>query len=242
MNELKEQEIGQFVAQDFRTAAVFSEYDIDFCCNGNRPLGTVCEKNGIAIDEVLTKLDQAVSTQNNASIDYRSWPLDLLATYIEKTHHKYVQSKIPALHQFLAKLCKVHGERHPELIEINNEFLKVSEELLQHMMKEEQILFPEIKKMVAHLEENMPIERPHFGTVKNPITMMEHEHDNAGEIFRTIARLTNSYTPPEDACNTYRVTFSMLDEFEKDLHLHIHLENNILFPEALKLEKKLNIN
>lgn len=239
MSELKDQEIGQFVAQDFRTAAVFSEYGIDFCCRGNRPLATVCEKNGLAIDEVLTKLDIAVSTQNNAAIDYKSWPLDLLATYIEKTHHKYVQSKIPVLHQFLAKLCSVHGERHPELLEINSEFLKVSEELLQHMMKEEQILFPQIKKMVANLDANTPIERPAFGTVKNPITMMEHEHDNAGEVFRTIAKLTNNYTPPEDGCTTYQVAFSMLAEFEKDLHLHIHLENNILFPEALKLERKL---
>lgn len=240
MTDLKEQEIGQFVAQDFRTAAVFSEYGIDFCCKGNRPLANVCEKNGIAVDEILDKLNIAVSKEVNPSIDYKSWPLDLLATYIEKTHHKYVLSKIPVLHQYLAKLCKVHGERHPELLEINAEFLKVSEELLQHMMKEEQILFPQIKRMVAHMDDNTPLEPAHFGTVQNPISMMEHEHDNAGEIFRTIATLTDNYTPPTDACNTYKVTFSMLDEFEKDLHLHIHLENNILFPGAIKLEQALS--
>lgn len=239
MTDLKEQEIGQFVAQDFRTAAVFSQYGIDFCCKGNRPLASVCEKNGIALDEILEKLNIAVSKEVNPSIDYKSWSLDLLATYIEKTHHKYVQSKIPVLRQYLAKLCKVHGERHPELLEINTEFLKVSEELLQHMMKEEQILFPQIKRMVAHMDNNTQMERAHFGTVKNPISMMEHEHDNAGEIFRTIAKLTDNYTPPADACNTYKVTFSMLDEFEKDLHLHIHLENNILFPGAIKLEQTL---
>jgi len=239
MDTLKEQEIGQFVAQDFRTAAVFSEYGIDFCCKGNRRLTAVCEKNGIVVDEILEKLNVAVSKQVNPSIDYKSWPLDLLATYIEKTHHKYVESKIPVLREYLAKLCKVHGERHPELIEINDQFLEVSGELAQHMKKEELILFPRIKKMVAHEEQNTPLEPAHFGTVQNPISMMEHEHDDAGEIFRTIAKLTNQYTPPEDGCNTYRVTFSMLDEFEKDLHLHIHLENNILFPEALKLEKKL---
>lgn len=239
MTELKEQEIGQFVAQDFRTAAVFSEYGIDFCCKGNRSLSTVCEKNEIALDEILEKLNIAVSKELNPSIDYKSWPLDLLATYIEKTHHKYVQSKIPVLLQFLAKLCKVHGERHPELLEINDEFLKISNELLQHMIKEEQVLFPQIKRMVANQEDNASLERAHFGTVKNPISMMEHEHDNAGEILRTIAKLTNNYTPPQDACNTYRVTFSMLNEFEKDLHLHIHLENNILFPGAIKLENKL---
>ncbi|GER60711.1 iron-sulfur cluster repair di-iron protein [Patiriisocius marinus] len=238
MNTLKEQEIGQFVAEDFRAAAVFSEYGIDFCCKGNRPLATVCEKNGIAIDEILEKLNIAVSKNVHPSIDYKSWPLDLLATYIEKTHHKYVETKIPVLLQFLAKLCKVHGELHPELFKINEEFTKVAEELLQHMQKEEKLLFPQIKKMAERLEDNAPLEMAHFGTVQNPISMMEHEHDSAGEIFRTIARLTNNYTPPTDACNTYKVTFSMLQEFEQDLHLHIHLENNILFPEALKLEHK----
>lgn len=240
MSELKEQEIGQFVAQDFRTAAVFSEYGIDFCCKGNRPLSSVCEKNGIAVDELLEKLNIAVSKEINPSIDYKSWPLDLLATYIERTHHKYVEEKIPVLHQFLAKLCKVHGERHPELLEINNLFIEVSNELAQHMKKEELILFPRIKKLVKHQERNTPLEPVHFGSVKNPISMMEHEHDNAGEIFRSIAKLTDNYTPPEDACNTYKVTFSMLEEFEKDLHLHIHLENNILFPGAITLEKQLS--
>ncbi len=239
MVELKEQEVGQFVAQDFRTAAVFSEYGVDFCCRGGRPLEVVCEKNGIDIDEIIEKLNIAVSKENNTSIDYKSWPLDLLVVYIEKTHHKFVQTKIPVLHTFLAKLCKVHGERHPELLEVNTEFLNVSNELLQHMEKEEQILFPQIKRMVKNEEEKTEMQRAHFGTVKNPISMMEHEHDNAGEIFRTIARLTNNYTPPADACSTYEVAFSMLDEFEKDLHLHIHLENNILFPGALKLEQKL---
>ncbi|GHC47576.1 iron-sulfur cluster repair di-iron protein [Ulvibacter litoralis] len=239
MMEIKEQEVGQFVAQDFRTAAVFSEYGIDFCCKGNRPLTAVCEKNGIAIDEILEKLSGVLGSENNAAIDYKSWPLDLLAVYIEKIHHTYVQTKIPVIHKFLDKLCKVHGANHPELFEINREFLKVSEELLQHMQKEEQVLFPEIKRMVKSHEDNIPMQRAHFGTVKNPITMMEHEHDDAGEIFRTIARLTNNYMPPSDACNTYKVTFSMLDAFEKDLHLHIHLENNILFPGALKLEKQL---
>lgn len=240
MVALEEVEIGQFVAKDYRTAAVFSEYGIDFCCKGNRPLAAVCEKKGISVNEILCKLSSASSIENNSAIDYKSWPLDLLTIYIEKTHHKYVKSKIPVLHQFLAKLCKVHGESHPKLIKINNEFLKVSKELLQHMKKEENILFPQIKKMVENIENNIPIEFSHFGTIQNPISMMEHEHDNAGEIFRTIASLTNNYTPPADACNTYKVTFSMLDEFEKDLHLHIHLENNILFPKALEFEKNLD--
>ena len=154
MNILKEQEIGQFVAQDFRTAAVFSTYGIDFCCRGNRSLQNVCDKNGIVIEDIIDELQQVVSTEANPSIDYKSWPIDLLATYIEKTHHKFVRSKIPVLLQFLHKLCDRHGENHPELLEIYSEFQNVSEELLEHMKKEENILFPQIIKMVSHMEEN----------------------------------------------------------------------------------------
>lgn len=241
MEAIQKKEIGQFVAEDFRTAAVFSEYGIDFCCRGNRPLDEVCNKKNIPLEEILEKLNISTTQEQNTQA-YNTWPLDLLATYIEKTHHRYVESKIPVLSQFLEKLCKVHGERHPELIEINDLFKDVAGELAQHMKKEELVLFPRIKKMVKSVEEKKPLEPAHFGTVQNPISMMEHEHDAAGKIFRNIASLTNGYTPPEDGCNTYRVTFSMLDEFEKDLHLHIHLENNILFPKALKLEQKLFAN
>ncbi len=242
METLKKKEIGQFVAEDFRTAAVFSEYGIDFCCRGNRPLDQVCEKNNIVLEDILEKLEiSSTQVQHNVQA-FNTWPLDLLATYVEKTHHKYIESKIPVLLQFLTKLCKVHGESHPELIEINSLFVAVAGELAQHMKKEELVLFPRIKKMVESIEENKPVEPAHFGTVQNPISMMEHEHDNAGQIFRDISKLSDGYTPPKDACNTYKVAFSMLDEFEKDLHLHIHLENNILFPKALKMEQKLMSN
>lgn len=239
MKALQKKEIGQFVADDFRTAAVFSEYGIDFCCRGNRPLDEVCSMKNIALDEILEKLNVSALKQQNNTQAFNTWPLDLLASYIEKTHHRYVESKIPVLFQFLGKLCKVHGERHPELHEINSLFKEVAGELAQHMKKEELVLFPRIKKMVKSMEENSPLEPAHFGTVQNPISMMEHEHDNAGQVFRDISKLSNGYAPPEDACNTYRVTFSMLDDFEKDLHLHIHLENNILFPKALKMEQML---
>lgn len=240
MKALHKKEIGAFVAEDFRTAAVFSEYGIDFCCRGNRPLDEVCSKKNISLDEILEKLNISVTQQQVTTNAFNAWPLDLLATYIEKTHHRYVESKIPVLLQFLEKLCKVHGERHPELVEINSLFKELAGELAQHMKKEELVLFPRIKKMVKSLEENRPFEPAQFGTIKNPISMMEHEHANAGQIFRDISKLSNGYAPPEDACNTYRVAFSMLDEFEKDLHLHIHLENNILFPKAIYLEQKLN--
>ena len=229
-------QIGQFVADDFRTAAIFSRYVIDFCCKGDRTIEEVCKKNDIETDELLGKLYEVSMISTNQSIDYKSWPLDLLIDYIEKKHHRYVEEKIPVILQFLNKLCKVHGERHPELHKINELFTASAGELSAHMKKEELILFPFIKKMTTAKLQNSAIQSPQFGTVENPITMMKHEHDNEGERFRHIAKLTDNYTPPSDACNTYKVTYAMLDEFEKDLHLHIHLENNILFPEAIKLE------
>lgn len=234
-----QKQIGQFVAEDFRTAAVFSNYGIDFCCKGDRTVEEVCSKNKIDIDELLTKLEDVQSSNNQQTIDYKSWPLDLLAEYIEKKHHRYVEEKTPVLRQFLDKLCKVHGQRHPELLEITALFIGCSKELAAHMKKEELILFPFIKRMVKAQSDGSQIESPQFHTVENPIAMMKDEHEAEGERFRKIAELTDNYTPPADGCNTYKVTFAMLEEFEKDLHLHIHLENNILFPEAIKLEASL---
>jgi regulator of cell morphogenesis and NO signaling len=233
-----QKQIGQFVTEDFRTAAVFNQYGIDFCCKGDRTIEEVCEKNNIDSDELLGKLLEIQVSNTQQSIDYKSWPLDLLAEYIEKKHHRYIEEKTPVLRQFLGKLCKVHGQRHPELLEITAHFIASSRELAAHMKKEELILFPFIKKMVKAQLDGTAIQAPHFGTVENPIAMMKNEHENEGERFRMIAKLSNNYTPPIDACNTYKVTFAMLDEFEKDLHLHIHLENNILFPEVIKLEQQ----
>ncbi|OBX25608.1 regulator of cell morphogenesis and NO signaling [Gelidibacter algens] len=232
-----QKQIGQFVAEDFRTAAVFSNYGIDFCCKGDRTVEEVCAKNKIDADELLDKLSAIQNSKGEQSIDYRSWPLDLLAEYVEKKHHRYVEEKIPVLRQFLDKLCKVHGQRHPELLEITALFIGCSKELASHMKKEELILFPFIKRMVEAKIDGVKIESPQFETVENPIAMMKDEHEAEGERFEVIAKLTNNYTPPADACNTYKVTYAMLDEFEKDLHVHIHLENNILFPGAIKLEQ-----
>lgn len=237
METLEKKSIGEYVAQDFRTAALFSKYGIDFCCKGNRTIEEVCEKKAIKPNDLLLEIEAVLSTKNDSGIDFNAWPIDLLADYIEKTHHRYVVEKTPVLLQFLDKLSRVHGSNHPELLEINELFIGCAVELAQHMKKEELILFPFVKKMVnASLTDEL-ISQPHFGTVENPIAMMMHEHDTEGERFRKIAELSNNYTPPSDACNTYKVTFAMLEEFEQDLHKHIHLENNILFPKATKLEK-----
>lgn len=237
MNIQEKTTIGDFVAQDFRTAAIFSKYGIDFCCKGQRTIEEVCTKKDINEANLLNELNVVLATKNDSGIDFNSWPLDLLIDYIEKTHHSFVEEKTPVLIQFLDKLCNVHGSNHPELFEINELFKGSAGELSPHMKKEELILFPFIKEMINATKSHGSIGQPHFGTVKNPITAMMNEHDAEGERFRTIASLTNNYTPPEDACNTYRVTFAMLEEFEKDLHKHIHLESNILFPKAKALEK-----
>ncbi len=238
LQENSQKQIGQFVAEDYRTAAVFSKYKIDFCCNGGRTINEACKSKGIDSHILLDELEAVLNEKGGESIDYKSWPLDLLIDYIEKKHHRYVEEKIPVLLQFLNKLCRVHGERHPELFKINELFTASAGELASHMKKEELILFPFVKKMVNAKLQQGAIQSPQFGTVENPIEMMRHEHDNEGERFRQIAELTDYYKAPADACNTYRVTFAMLEAFEKDLHLHIHLENNILFPKAIKLEQQ----
>ena len=229
--------IGEFVAKDYRTAAIFLKYGIDFCCKGHRTIEEVCTKKKINEIHLVEELNAVLDTKNDSGIDFNSWPLDLLVDYIEKTHHRYVEVKTPILLQFLDKLCTVHGSNHPELFEINELFKGCAGELAQHMKKEELILFPFIKKMIGATISHENIEPPFFGTVNNPITMMMEEHDAEGERFRKIAELTNNYKTPEDACNTYRATYSILNDFEQDLHKHIHLESNILFPKAIALEK-----
>jgi regulator of cell morphogenesis and NO signaling len=240
MENLKNKTIGSFVAEDFRTAAVFSKYKIDFCCKGNRTVTEVCENQSINSDTLMQNIYEVLESENNNSIDFNSWPLDLLADYIEKTHHRYVEDKTQVLVTFLDKLCKVHGPNHPELFKINELFTASAGELSQHMKKEELMLFPFIKRMVKTKESDGVLSRPSFGTVSNPIAMMMNEHENEGDRFREIAALTDNYTAPSDGCTTYKVTFAMLKEFEEDLHKHIHLENNILFPKAVVLEEEFS--
>ncbi len=240
MNITDESIIGEVVAKDYRTAAVFSSFGIDFCCNGNRTVGNACKEKGIAQSALTTALALAMQEEGNNGIDYQLWPADLLADYIEKRHHKYVEKKTTEIIPYLQKICDVHGAVHPELLEINELFCMAAAELATHMVKEELVLFPFVKKLADAEEAGIRPAAPPFGTVENPIAMMMHEHEAEGGHFRKIAELSNNYTPPADACNTYKVTYALLKEFEADLHLHIHLENNILFPKAIKLEKSMN--
>lgn len=232
----QEKTIGDFVAENFRTAEVFKKYNIDFCCKGGRTIEEACDKKKVSPEEIYKELEE-VANRKSEDIDFNSWPLDLLADYVEKTHHRYVEEKSAMLIPYLNKLCKVHGERHPELFEINELFIGSAQDLAAHMKKEELILFPFIKQMVEAKKNGEPLPAPRFGTVENPVTMMKHEHEAEGERFVKIAELTNNYEFPDDACGTYQVTYRMLEDFQNDLHKHIHLENNILFPKAIAMEK-----
>ncbi len=233
------QNIGEIVANDYRTAPVFKKYNIDFCCNGNRSLETVCKEVNLDFNSVWSELQTCTKSDANNATDFQTWSIALLAEYVEKKHHKYVEKKIVEIKPYLTKICSVHGNHHPELLEINALFNDCAEELTTHMKKEELLLFPYIKKLVRLKEDNINATPPPFGTVQNPIAMMHQEHDNEGERFRKIAALSNNYTLPADGCNTYSVALGLLKEFEDDLHLHIHLENNIMFPKAIALEKEL---
>lgn len=240
METLESKTVGSTVALDYRTASVFQKYGIDFCCKGGQTIEEACKKKGIEKTSLISEIEKAINSDNRPAEDFNAWPLDKLANYIEQKHHRYVSEQTPVLLQFLDKLCKVHGSRHPELFEINEEFNHVAGELAMHMKKEELILFPNIKQMVRIKMNNANYYQPEFSTVKNPIDMMMSEHSIEGDRFVKIASLSNSYTPPADGCTTYRVAFQMLKDFESDLHMHIHLENNILFPKSIDLEKTLS--
>ncbi|MCJ7935664.1 MAG: iron-sulfur cluster repair di-iron protein [Chryseobacterium sp.] len=232
--------IGNIVAEDFRTAAIFKRHGIDFCCKGGRTIEEACYNKKLDPEKIYDELE-SLPKNEAGSIDFSSWPLDLLADYIEKTHHRYVEEKTPVLQAFLNKLCKVHGERHPELFEINTLFNESAHDLAAHMKKEELILFPFVRNMVKAKISGTVLPYPVFGTVENPVNMMQHEHTVEGDRFRKIAAITDEYLPPADACNTYKVAFAMLQDFENDLHKHIHLENNILFPKAIRMEKECRV-
>lgn len=239
MNNTIEKTIGELVAEDYRTAQVFKNHKIDFCCKGNRTLSEVVTTKGITLENLLEDLQAVQNSEKTDQPDFKTWPLDLLIDYIEKKHHRYVEQQIPVLKQYLTKLCKVHGARHPELHQISEHFHASAGELAMHMKKEELVLFPWIRKMLHGPSDLKSDGKTPSETVRTPIKVMMQEHDNEGERFRKIAELSQDYTPPSDACNTYRVTFSLLKEFEDDLHRHIHLENNILFPKSEILEARL---
>lgn len=237
--EVTEDTIGELVTKDYRKAQVFKKYGIDFCCGGKKTLSEVSQKKGINLEELKAELKSVESQESGSSINFDKWGLDFLSDYITNTHHQYVRDNTPFIGELAQKVARVHGANHPEAIQIAAVFARVAQDLNQHIMKEDTILFPFIKELVAAKKNSSALPDSAFGEVANPIEMMESEHEQAGEDMEEIRTLTSNYQIPADACTSYRLLYQKLEEFENDLHKHVHLENNILFPKALELEKEL---
>lgn len=238
METLLKAKVSELVRRNYRTAEIFHQYHIDFCCNGDKTLEDACRERQVAVDQLQKELAHIMAQEDDFSNRVNNMSLSELVDYIIERHHSYVRKNIPVLQEFLTKISEVHGESHPELHAVRKLFNESAGNLVMHMQKEEIILFPYIKKLYVAAGRGMDKPRSPFGDVSNPIRMMVTEHQAEGERFERIAELTKNYSVPPDACNTYRVSMQKLEEFEKDLHTHIHLENNVLFPEAIKLEKQ----
>ena len=231
--------VKDYVATNIKAANIFEKYGIDFCCKGYRPLMDVCNEKGIDPYKVLNEIDSLKNGEGEDNNRYGEWELDFLAKYIVNNHHEYVRTAIPQINAHLAKVCEKHGSKFPFLNDVNKNFQLIAAELYSHMEKEEKILFPIIKYLVDSEKFNEKPRTAGYGTIKGPVAKMESEHDEAGNVLANIKLLTNNYQVPEGACNTFKLTYDELKEFETDLHKHIHLENNILFPKAIALEEKL---
>lgn len=231
--------IRDIVANDFRTAAVFQRHSIDFCCKGDRSIQDACRTGRVTAEDVLKDIAEATATPATGEPRFNSWDLATLVSYIVGNHHAFVRQAIPVLLTHTKKVAAVHGDRHPELPEVARLFSEVADEMTSHMAKEEQILFPYIVDVEEASRTGGGRPSAPFGTVRNPIRMMEMEHESAGDAMARIRSLTSGYSIPEGACTTYRVCLQELEAFERDLHQHVHLENNILFPKAARLENEL---
>ena len=220
-----------------QTIPVFEKLGIDYCCGGNRPLEEACAAANLNLDEVLKSLETALAEPVRPNDrELRAGSLAELISHIVKTHHAYVRTQIPEAERLMEKVYSKHGANHPELAHIRGVFHGLGQELMAHLMKEENILFPYIERMEESVVQHDPILPPPFGTVANPVRMMEHEHDSAGVALKALRETSQGYTPPADACTSFQALYTALANFEKDLHQHIHLENNVLFPRALQME------
>ena len=216
---------------------VFERFGIDYCCGGRKPLAEACEERSIEPENVLAAIEEAAATGSGQTRDWAQASLESICNHIVETHHTYVRAELPRLEAFAMKVVSRHGEKRPELGQIQQLVASLGEELLQHLNKEEVVLFPYITKLERNMVTCGPRPLGCFGAVRNPIRMMMAEHDSAGDAFVRMRVLSGNFTPPEWACPTYRGFYQALSEFEKDLHEHVHLENNILFPRAIELDE-----
>jgi regulator of cell morphogenesis and NO signaling len=230
--------VGEIAVKDLRKAEVFKKYGIDFCCGGKKTLKQICAEKNIDASKVETELLQVSSEGKASNISYNDWNIDFLADYIVNTHHNYVRKYSPELNAYAIKVAQVHGAQHPELLEIQKLVKEIVEELAEHMLQEENVLFAFVKRIVFAKNMNQPLDRE-GKNLESLIVELEQEHDFVGRCLDEIRVLSKGYAIPADACASYKLLFKMIQEFEDDLHIHIHLENNILFPKAVEMEKSL---
>ena len=238
MNITQDTPVGSIVVERLGRASVFERLGIDYCCHGATPLEKACAERSLDVDHVLAEIaesDQRGVNEDVDRVDYSAMPAGDLADQIVATHHVYLRRELPRLSELIDKVVAAHSSNHPELIEVRQTFAALRQELEMHLMKEERVLFPLVKQLEAVLE---PFSI-HCGTVENPIRVMEHEHDSAGSALQRIRELTSNYRAPDDGCASFTALYDGLSCLESDLHLHIHKENNILFPRAAALESAL---
>jgi len=226
--------VGELVAADYRTAEVFERYGIDFCCGGKAAVGPLCREKGIDPQKLREELAQVAAEPIARSQNFDAWELPFLADYIVNTHHAYLKEQTLGIAGYANKIAQVHGPHHPEVIEIASIFQKVAADLGQHLKEEEEVLFPAIRRLAAD-GRNGAVREDEQEQLRKTLATLGHEHDEIGAAIHEIRRLSREYTVPDDACNTYLLTYRKLREFEDDLHKHVHLENNILFPKAARL-------
>ena len=238
MSAITEKTVRELALENPAATRVFEKLGIDYCCGGHQTLEQACHAAQVSIDQVLESLAAAKqplpASQNEP--DWQSEPLGDLISHITNTHHRYTRDVTARLTPLFAKVCSVHGANHSELMQLREIFAGLAQELTSHLMKEEMVLFPFIVRMEQAVIEKAPILTPPFGTVQNPVAMMKHEHDSAGNALHAMREISRGYSSPPDACASYQTLYKALAELEADLHQHIHLENNILFPRAVAME------
>jgi regulator of cell morphogenesis and NO signaling len=236
MQIYKDHTLASIVSDMHQAATVFEKYHLDFCCKGKRTLQQACDENNIPVEPVEAELQQVADTES-AVHDHilAAMTAEQLVDYILLKHHFYVKQAMPIIFHHVQKVATKHGDRFPFMQQVFQLFGTIQQEMDCHMQKEEMVLFPRIKEVEKAVQNKQPVPVANIGFVSQPIQMMEYEHEQAGTLMAEIRRLTNDYTPPEGACTTFRISLAELKEFEEDLHRHVHLENNILFPRAMQM-------
>ncbi|MGB3007275.1 MAG: iron-sulfur cluster repair di-iron protein [Chitinophagaceae bacterium] len=232
--------LGQLVAKDHYKAQIFKKYGLDFCCGGKKTVKEACKELGLDVTKVEQELQQPAVKSTSRPLPYNEWSPDFLADYIVNTHHTYVRKNLKDIMTYAEKVMNVHGNSHPELNKVWQLVQELNNDLLAHLPKEEEVVFPYIKKLVSVKNNTQLVSLADLKNGRQGVDLLENEHEAVGKNLHELRAITNNYTLPEDACASYTLLFNMLDEFEEDTHLHIHLENNILFPKAIELEKQLN--